>query len=115
MSNQKLHVKKGDMVYVLSGKNADRRGRILKVFPADNRVLVESVNMVMKHKKPRQTNPGGIIRQEAPIHISNVMLICEKCKDPTKVGRRVLENGERVRVCKRCGEIIDTIKKAKEA
>jgi len=109
MSNQKVHVKKGDTVYILSGKDEGRRGRILKVFPDDNRVLVESVNMVVKHKKPRQTNPGGIIRQEAPVHASNVMLICEKCRTPTKVGKRVLENGEKVRVCKKCNEIIDTI------
>ena len=109
MSNQKLHVKKGDTVYILSGKDEGRKGKILKVFPSDNRVLVESVNMVVKHKKPRQTNPGGIIRQEAPVHVSNVMLVCEKCKAPTKVGRRVLENGEKVRVCKKCDEIIDTI------
>jgi len=109
MSNQKVHVKKGDNVYVLSGKNRGRKGRILKVFPDDNRVLVESVNIAIKHKKPQRTNPGGIIRQEAPIHASNVMLICEKCKTPTKVGRRVLENGEKVRVCKKCNEIMDTV------
>ena len=109
MSNQKVHVKKGDNVYVLSGKNRGRKGRILKVFPDDNRVLVESVNMAVKHKKPQRTNPGGIIKQEAPIHASNVMLICEKCKAPTKVGRRVLDNGEKVRVCKKCNEIMDTV------
>ena len=109
MSNQKLHVKKGDTVYILSGKDRDRSGKVLKVFPGENRVLVEQVNMVVKHKKPRQTNPGGIIKQEAPVHASNVMLVCEKCKAPTKVGKRLLENGEKVRVCKRCNEIIDTI------
>ena len=107
MSNQKLHVKKGDNVYVLSGKDQDRRGRILKVFPGDGRVLVEGVNMVTKHKKPRQTNPGGIINQEAPVHVSNVMLVCEKCRVPTKVGRQVLDNGEKVRICKKCGAAMD--------
>jgi len=112
MSNQKLHVKKGDNVYVLTGKNRGRRGRILKVFPDSSRVLIESVNIVVKHQKPRQTNPGGIIRQEAPIHSSNVMLICEKCRTPTKIGKKVLENGEKVRVCKKCNEIMDTISKA---
>jgi len=109
MSNHKLHVKKGDNVYILTGKDQGRKGRILKVFPDDSRVLVEAVNMVTKHKKPRQTNPGGIINQEAPIHVSNVMLICEKCRVPTKVSRKVLENGEKVRICKKCNEVIDTI------
>jgi len=109
MSNRKVHVKKGDTVYVLSGKDRGRNGKILKVFPDDNRVLVEQVNIVVKHKKARQTNPGGIIRQEAAIHASNVMLICEKCKAPTKVGKRILATGEKVRVCKKCDEIIDTV------
>ena len=109
MSDPKLHVKKGDNVYVLAGKNKGRRGRILKVFPETSRVLIESVNIVVKHQKPRQTNPGGIVRQEAPIHSSNVMLICEKCRTPTKVGKKTLENGEKVRMCKKCNEIIDTI------
>ena len=109
MSNQKLHVKKGDNVYVLSGKNSGRKGKILKVFPETNRVLVESVNIAIKHQKPQRTNPGGIIKQEAAIHASNVMLICEKCKTPTKVGKKLLENGEKVRMCKKCNEVIDTI------
>ena len=112
MSNHKLHIKKGDNVYVLSGKNRGRRGKILKVFPDTSRVLIESVNIVVKHQKPQRTNPGGIIRQEAPIHSSNVMLICEKCRTPTKIGKRVLENGEKVRICKKCDEIMDTISKA---
>ena len=115
MSNQKLHVKKGDTVYVLSGKNAGRKGKILKVFPSENRVLVESVNMSTKHKKPMRTNPGGIIQQESPIHASNVMLVCEKCKEPAKVGKIIHENGEKLRVCKRCREEIDTIKKPDQA
>ena len=115
MSSQKMHVKKGDNVYVLSGKSAGRKGKILKVFPDDDRVLVESVNMSVKHKKPMRTNPGGIIKQEAPIHISNVMLVCDKCKEPSKVGRRTLENGEKVRYCKRCNEVIGTIKKSGQA
>jgi len=112
MSNNKLHVKRDDTVYVLSGKNRGRRGKVLKVFPDDRRVLVESVNIVVKHKKPQRANPGGLVRQEAAIHVSNVMLVCEKCKAPTKINKMVLENGEKVRVCKRCGEIIDTIKEA---
>ena len=112
MSNQKVHVRRDDTVYILSGKSRGRRGKVLKVFPADSRVLVEQVNVVVKHKKPQRTNPGGLVRQEAAVHASNVMLVCEKCKAPTKVGKRVLENGEKVRVCKKCNEIIDTVKEA---
>jgi large subunit ribosomal protein L24 len=71
--------------------------------------------MVKKHKKPRQTNPGGIINQEAPIHSSNVMLFCDKCRKPVKIGKLVnKENGEKSRVCKKCGEVIDVIIKAKD-
>ena len=109
MGNQKLHVKTGDTVHVLSGKDSGRRGKILKVFAKDRRVVVEQVNIVVKHKKPQRTNPGGLVRQEAAIDASNVMLVCEKCKAPTKVGKMLLENGEKVRVCKKCNEIIDTI------
>jgi large subunit ribosomal protein L24 len=105
----KLHVRKGDTVLVLSGKNRGRDGKVLSAMPAEGRVIVEGINIVTKHKKPQRMNPGGIVRQEAPIHASNVMLICGKCKAPTKVAKRLLENGEKVRVCKKCGEIIDTI------
>jgi len=107
--SSKLHVRSGDNVYVLTGKNRGRQGKVIKAFPDKNQVLVEGVNMVTKHKKPRGATPGGIIKQEAPIHASNVLLVCEKCKAPTKVGRRILENGEKVRVCKKCNEIIDTV------
>ena len=111
----KMHVKKGDKVVVLSGKDARKEGKILKVFPKESKVLVEGVNIVTKHVKPRSAyQQGGIIKQEAPIHSSNVMLICEKCGKPSRTGRKILENGEKVRVCKKCKEIIDTISKVKE-
>jgi large subunit ribosomal protein L24 len=105
----KLHVRKGDNVYILTGKNRGQSGRIIKAFPEKGRVLVQGVNMIKKHKKPQRNSPGGIMDQEAAVHVSNVMLICEKCKSPTKIGRRLLENGEKVRFCKKCNEIIDTI------
>ena len=112
MSN-KLHVRQGDTVYVLTGKDSGKRGKVLKIFTADERILVEGVNMIKKHKKPQQTQPGGIINQEGPVHVSNVMLICDKCKKPARVGKRILENGDKVRYCKKCNEIISTVKKAK--
>lgn len=107
----KVHVKKGDQVLVLSGKDRGKKGKILSVLPSVMRVLVEGVNMSTKHKKPKnRTQQGGIIHQEAPISSSNVMLICSKCEKPTKVSKQILNNGDKVRVCKKCDETIDVIK-----
>ncbi|WP_222429976.1 50S ribosomal protein L24 [Paenibacillus cremeus] len=106
--NNKLHVKKEDNVFVITGKDKGKKGRVLAAFPRENRVLVEGVNLIKKHTKPSQQNPqGGIIEQEAPIHVSNVMLIDPKSGQPTRVGYKVLENGKKVRVAKKSGEVID--------
>lgn len=111
----KVHVKKEDSVYVLSGKDAGKTGKVLKVIPAEGKVIVEGVNMSVKHEKPRgRYQQGGIIHQESPVSSSNVMVVCSKCKRPTKTGTKVLENGEKVRFCKACGEMIDTIRQAKK-
>ena len=97
-----MHVKKGDKVMVISGKDKGKTGVILAAFPKKDRVLVEGVNIVKKHSKPSQVNPqGGIISQEAPIHVSNVMPIDPKTGEPTRVGIQVVENGKKVRVCKK--------------
>jgi len=110
----KLHVKKDDQVYVLTGKDTGKTGKVLEVDPDKGRVLVEGVNIVTKHKKPRGRNQqGGIVKQEGSISASNVMLVCSKCKKPSKTGRKFMENGEKVRYCKACGEIIDTIRQAR--
>ncbi len=116
-----MHIKKGDMVIVMRGKEAPyfadgkkvyTRGRVIKAMPKENRVLVEGVNMVKKHSRPTQANPqGGIIEQEAPIHVSNVMIEDPKTKEPTRVGYKFVEgkNGEtkKVRYAKKSGEILD--------
>jgi len=110
----KIHVKKGDTVYVLSGKDRGRKGKVLKVIPNEEMVLVEGINMAFKHKKPRSAQQqGGIIRQELPVRSSKVMLVCGRCKSPTKVGKMVLDNGQKARVCKKCNEIIDIVKEEK--
>jgi large subunit ribosomal protein L24 len=102
-----MHVKKGDKVMVISGKDKGKTGNILSAFPKQNRVLVEGVNIVKKHAKPSQMNPqGGIISQEAPIHVSNVMPIDPKSGNPTRVGYKE-ENGKKVRVAKKSGEVLD--------
>ncbi|ACX52608.1 ribosomal protein L24 [Ammonifex degensii KC4] len=104
----KVHVKKGDTVLVLTGKDAGKKGKVLRVIPEEQRVIVEKVNIVKRHMRPtRQFPQGGIIEKEAPIHASNVMLVCTKCGRPTRVGHRILPEGKKVRVCKKCGEPID--------
>ncbi|MBU9710796.1 50S ribosomal protein L24 [Evansella tamaricis] len=107
MSQTKLHVKKGDTVKVISGKDKGKEGKILEAYPSQSRVLVEGVNLVKKHAKPSQANPqGGILNQEAPIHASNVMPIDPKTGDPTRVGYKV-ENGKKVRIAKKSGAVLD--------
>lgn len=112
-----LYVKKGDLVYVLSGKNRGKKGKVLEVHPADRKIIVEGVNMVTKHVKPKPNQnfkQDGLVHQEAPIYIDNVMFICKSCGKPTKIGRKLLDNGTKARVCKKCGEIIDIIGEGKE-
>lgn len=102
-----MHVKKGDKVMVISGKDKGKQGVILEAYPKKERVLVEGVNMVKKHSKPSQVNPqGGIIEQEAPIHVSNVMPIDPKSGEPTRVGYNVVD-GKKVRIAKKSGEVLD--------
>ena len=104
----KLHVKKGDTVKVLSGKDKGKQGKILRAIPAKERVVVEGVNIVKKAQRPTQQNPqGGITTREAPLNVSNVMLVCPKCNEATRTGKRVNEAGKKVRVCKKCGQDID--------
>lgn len=102
-----MHVKKGDKVKVLSGKDRGKQGTILEAFPKKERVLVEGINMIKKHAKPSQDNPqGGILNQEAPIHVSNVMPIDPKTGEPSRVGYEVRE-GKKVRIAKKSGEALD--------
>ncbi|CAJ1004480.1 MULTISPECIES: 50S ribosomal protein L24 [Bacillales] len=103
-----MHVKKGDTVIVIAGKDKGKKGRVLAAYPKKERVLVEGINLVKKHTRPSQTNPqGGIVTQEAPIHVSNVSLIDPKSGKPTRIGYKVLENGKKVRYAKKSGEVID--------
>jgi len=105
---KKMNVKRDDKVVVISGKDKGKKGKVLAVIPKERRVIVEGVNMVSKHVKPRkQGETGGIIKQEAPIDASNVMRICNKCNTPTRVGRRILDDGTKVRYCKHCDEVLD--------
>ncbi len=101
-------IKKNDTVMVIAGREKGKRGKVLFVLPARERVIIERVNMVKRHQRPTQKlRQGGIIEREAPMHVSNVMLVCSKCDKATRVGRRVLADDRRARVCRRCGEIVD--------
>jgi large subunit ribosomal protein L24 len=108
MTSGGLAIRKNDTVLVIAGREKGKRGKVLFVLPAKQRVLVEHVNMVKKHQRPTQKlRQGGIIEREAPLHVSNLMLVCGKCDKPTRIGTQVLANGRRARACKRCGEIVD--------
>nr|WP_156924153.1 50S ribosomal protein L24 [Halonatronum saccharophilum] len=103
-----MHVKKGDKVQVRSGKDRGKEGEVIKVFPAKSRVIVEGVNIIKKHVRPTQDNPqGGIVEKEAPIHSSNVMLICNSCGEASRTAKKVLEDGKKIRFCKKCGEDVE--------
>jgi large subunit ribosomal protein L24 len=103
----KLKIKKGDRVIVLTGRDKGRQGEVLRVIPAEARVVVQGVNVVKRHQRPTQTSPGGIIEQEAPIHVSNVAHIDPKSDKPTRVGYRIEEGGRKIRIARRSGEAID--------
>lgn len=103
-----MKIRRNDTVVVITGKDRGKRGKVHRVYPKNNRVLVERVNIIKQHMKPRGTvRQAGIIEREAPIHTSNLMLVCTRCDQPTRVGFRFLGDKTKVRVCKRCGEVID--------
>lgn len=102
-----MHIKKGDMVIVTAGKELGKTGKVLHVFPQKKRALVEKINMVKRHQRPTgQNQEGGILELENPLHASNLMFLCGKCEKGVRVGKKALEDGRKVRVCKSCGEEI---------
>ncbi len=104
----RLSVRKGDRVEVIAGKEKGKKGKILFALPKENRVVVEGINMVKRHARPTQKIPqGGIQEREAPIHASNVQVVCPSCGQATRVGHRVTESGTKVRVCRKCQGDID--------
>ncbi len=104
----RYHIKKNDLVMVLSGKEKGKSGRVLKVFPEKGKVLIEKINFIKRHSRPHgQQRKGGIIEKEAPLQISNIGLLCEKCNKPVRIGHRTVEGGKKSRYCRKCGEIFD--------
>ena len=103
----KVHVKTGDTVVVLSGKDKGKKRKILAVSPSEGKVIVEKINIVSKHIKPRRMGePGGIIKAEGAMYASKVQIICPRCKQPTRVGHKVYEDGTKSRICVKCGEAL---------
>jgi large subunit ribosomal protein L24 len=104
----KMKIKKGDTVVVLSGRDRGREGEVLKAMPKEDRLVVSGVNLVRRHQRPSPQDPGGIVDKELSIHVSNVAIVDPKERMATRVGYKVLEDGRKVRVARRSGEIIDT-------
>ena len=104
----KIHVKKGDMVQIITGKDAGKKGKILSVNTEKSRIVVEGVNIMKRHTRPSQGKPqGGIVEKEAAIASSNVMIFCSKCKEPVRINKKILADGQKIRVCNQCGEELD--------
>ena len=104
----KANLKKDDTVLVIAGKERGKSGKVVRVMRDRGKVIVERINMIKRHRKPTgPQNPGGIVEKEAALDLSNVMLLCRACEKPVRVGRKILDNGSHVRVCRGCGEVID--------
>lgn len=108
MKQGRTYLKKNDQVEVIAGKDKGRVGKVLKVLPDENRAVVERVNMVKRHTKAREMNQQGqIVEKEAPIHVSNLQLICPECTKTGRIGKKILDDGAKIRFCKSCGESIE--------
>jgi large subunit ribosomal protein L24 len=105
---QSIHVRRGDTVGVIAGRERGKRGKVLHVLTDKGRVVVEHVNMIKKHQRPTQKlRQGGIIEREGPLALSNVLVVCPRCDKPSRTGMKILSDGRKVRSCKRCGEAIE--------
>ena len=104
----KSKIRKNDTVMVIAGRERGKTGKVLRILGDKGRIVIERLNMVKRHRKPRGAQqPGGVVEKEASIHLSNVMMMCDRCNAPTRIGSRRLEDGSSTRVCRRCGEVID--------
>ena len=103
-----MKIRKNDTVLVIAGKDKGKKGKVRFAYPKDERILVEGVNFIKRHTRARgRVRQAGIIEREAPIHVSNVMLMCSRCNHPTRVGFQSLQDERKVRICRSCGEVID--------
>ncbi len=103
-----MKIRKNDTVLVIAGKDRGKKGKVRSAHPKDGRLLVDGINFIKRHTRAtKQIRQAGIIEREAPIHVSNVMLLCSRCNHPTRIGFQILTDGRKVRVCRSCGEVID--------
>jgi large subunit ribosomal protein L24 len=103
-----VEIRKNDSVMVIGGKERGKTGKVLRVLPEKDTVIVERLNIVKRHTKPRgPQQPGGIVEKEATIHASNIMILCDKCNAPVRIGRKILADGKKIRICRRCKEALD--------
>ena len=103
-----MQIRKNDSVMVITGKERGKTGKVLRVMPDKEAVIIERVNLVKRHSKPRgPQQPGGIVEREAPIRASNLMIMCDKCNAPVRIGRKILADGRKIRICRRCEEALD--------
>lgn len=103
-----MKIRKNDTVFVIAGKDKGKKGKVRFAYPKEERVIVQGINMIKKHTRARgQVRQAGIIEREAPIHVSNLMLLCSRCNQPTRIGSRFLEDGKKVRICRSCHEVIE--------
>ncbi len=108
MAGQKNYIMKNDRVMVMVGKDKGKIGKVLRIVPKKHGAIVEKANVVKRHTRPGPlSKQGGILEKEAPIHISNLMLVCPKCTDPVRVRFKILEDGKKIRTCHKCGELIE--------
>ena len=103
-----MNIRKNDSVMVISGRERGKTGKVLRVIPKRDAAVIERVNLVKRHARARgPQQPGGIVEKEAPLRLSNLMLMCDKCNAPVRVGSKVMSDGDKVRICRRCGDPID--------
>jgi large subunit ribosomal protein L24 len=103
-----VQIRKNDSVMVITGKERGKTGKVLRVLPDKDAIIIERINLVKRHSKPRgPQQPGGIVEKEASIHVSNLMIMCDKCNAPVRMGTKILSDGKKIRICRRCGEARD--------
>ncbi len=109
MSQLQTPIRRNDTVVVMTGKDRGKRGRVLRLLPSKNRLIIEGVNFIKRHTKPNpgKNIKGGVVEREAAIHSSNVQLVCPECGDPARLGHRILEDGRKVRICRKCDGVVD--------
>jgi len=108
MEPVKFHIRKNDLVQVIAGKEKGKTGKVLKVLHKKNRLVVEKINFIKRHARPTgRTRQGGIVEKEGPIHISNVLIVCPKCRRGVRTGNRLMEGGKKALICRKCGEIME--------